>query len=131
LRVLLDTQAWLWMQSAPGRLGGRSLAIVADPQNELLLSAASSWEIAIKYALGKLALPAPPPEYVPSRMQASGTDALPITHAHALQVASLPGHHRDPFDRLLVAQAQVESLPILTADPQIGRYEVEVIAAES
>lgn len=131
MRVLLDTQVWLWMQSAPGRLGARSLEIVADPENELLLSAASSWEIAIKYALGKLPLPVPPPEYVPGRMHASGTGALPITHTHALHVASLPAHHRDPFDRLLVAQAQVESLPILTADPQIGRYELEVLAAES
>ena len=95
-----------------------------------MLSAASSWEIAIKYALGKLPLPAPPPEYVPSRMQASGTGALPITHAHALHVASLPTHHRDPFDRLLVAQAQVESLPLLTADPQLGRYDIELLAAE-
>lgn len=131
MRILLDTQVWLWMQSAPARLGPRALAVVVDPENDLLLSAASSWEIAIKHALGKLRLPAPPPEYVPSRMQASGTNALPITHAHALQVASLPAHHRDPFDRLLVAQAQVESLPVLTADPQIGRYAVEAIAAGS
>jgi PIN domain nuclease of toxin-antitoxin system len=129
LRILLDTQVWLWMQSDPARLGARALAIVVDPENELLLSAASSWEIAIKYALGKLPLPTAPHEYVPSRMQASGTDALPITHTHALSVASLPTHHRDPFDRLLVAQAQTESLPILTADPQIGRYEVNVLAA--
>lgn len=131
MRILLDTQVWLWMQSAPGRFGTRSLAIVADPQNELLLSAASSWELAIKFGLGKLPLPAPPAEYVPSRMQASGTGGLPITHTHALQAASLPGYHRDPFDRLLIAQAQVESLPLLTADPRIGRYEVEVLAAES
>ena len=130
MRILLDTQVWLWLQSTPGRLGTRARALVVDPENELLLSAASSWEIAIKHALGKLQLPAPPREYVPSRMQASGTGALPITHTHALQVGSLPSHHRDPFDRLLVAQAQVESLPILTADPQIGRYEVEVLAAE-
>lgn len=129
MRILLDTQVWLWLQSAPGRLGGRARELVMDPDNELLLSAASSWEIAIKHALGKLRLPAPPRDYVPSRMQVSGTGALPVTHAHALQTASLPTHHRDPFDRLLVAQAQVESLPILTADEQIGRYEVEVLAA--
>ena len=131
MRILLDTQVWLWMQSAPGRLGARAVEIVADPENELFLSSASSWEIAIKYALGRLPLPAPPPEYVPSRMQASGTGALLITHAHALHVASLPAHHRDPFDRLLVAQAQVESLPVLTADPQIGRYEIDVLSADS
>jgi PIN domain nuclease of toxin-antitoxin system len=129
VKLLLDTQVWLWMQATPGKLGPRALGLVSDPENDILLSAASSWEIAIKYALGKLDLPAPPSDYVPSRMQTSGTDGLPVTHAHALQVASLPDHHRDPFDRLLVAQAQVESLPVLTADPQIGRYDVEVMPA--
>ena len=129
MRLLLDTQVWLWMQAAPKNLGPRALGLVVDPENDLLLSAASSWEIAIKHALGKLHLPVPPDEYVPSRMQTSGTDGLSITHAHALQVASLPAHHRDPFDRLLVAQAQVESLPVLTADPQIGLYDVEVVPA--
>jgi len=129
MRVLLDTQVWLWMQTTPGKLGPRALDLVSDPETDLHLSAASSWEIAIKYSLGKLSLPVPPGEYVPSRMQTSGTEGLAVTHAHALQVASLPDHHRDPFDRLLVAQAQVESLPVLTADPQIGRYDVEVIPA--
>jgi len=129
VRLLLDTQVWLWLQTTPRKLGPRALDVVSDPGNDLLLSAASSWEIAIKYALGKLDLPAPPSEYVPSRMQASGTDGLAITHAHALHVAGLPDHHRDPFDRLLVAQAQVESLPVLTADPQFGRYDVEVMPA--
>ncbi|HEX5135851.1 MAG TPA: type II toxin-antitoxin system VapC family toxin [Planctomycetota bacterium] len=131
MKLLLDTQVWLWMQSAPGNLGPRALDLVSDPENDLLLSAASSWEIAIKYALGKLGLPAPPSDYVPSRMQTSGTEGLAVTHAHALHVASLPDHHRDPFDRLLVAQAQVESLPVLTADPQIGRYDVEVVPASA
>ena len=129
MRVLLDTRVWLWMQAAPHRLGPQAAALVSDTGNDLLLSAASSWEIAIKHALGKLRLPVPPREYVPSRMQASGTGALPITHAHALHVAALPPHHRDPFDRMLVAQASVESIPILTADAQIGRYDVETIAA--
>jgi PIN domain nuclease of toxin-antitoxin system len=129
LRVLLDTQVWLWMQAAPGRLSEPAMAAVRDARNELYFSAASSWEIAIKHALGKLELPLPPAEYVPSRMAASGTAPLAVTHAHALRVAALPAHHRDPFDRILVAQAQVESLVILTADPRLEAYDVETLRA--
>jgi len=94
-----------------------------------LLSAASSWEIAIKYALGRLTLPDEPARYVPDRMRRSAVDGLAVAHAHALAVATLPPLHRDPFDRLLVAQAQLEGLPIITADPAIRRYEVETIDA--
>ena len=96
-----------------------------DAGNELLLSAASSWEIAVKYALGKLPLPVPPLEYVPSRMAATRVVGLAVEHAHALQVSVLAAHHRDPFDRLLVAQAIVERIPILTADAQLAAYDVE------
>ncbi len=126
MRFLVDTQSWLWLQASPGRLSGKILARLADPDNELLLSAASSWEIAIKYALGKLPLPSPPTEYVPGRMQDSGTRGLPVTHAHALHVAELPPHHRDPFDRILVAQAQLEKLTIVTADRQLEAYDVKL-----
>jgi PIN domain nuclease of toxin-antitoxin system len=129
MKILLDTQAWLWMQVSPGRFSRTALAILEDPGNELLLSAASAWEIAIKYALGALPLPAPPAEYVPTRMESSGVIGLPVLHVHALQVATLPHHHRDPFDRLLVAQAQVESIPIMTSDPQLAPYGIETIAA--
>jgi len=129
VRLLLDTHCFLWMQAAPGKFSRSARAIVEDTDNELLLSAASSWEIAVKFALGKLPLPMPPDEYVPARMASSGTLGLPVEHAHALQVARLPPHHRDPFDRLLVAQAMVEGLPILTADPQLGAYDVEVLPA--
>ncbi len=94
--------------------------------NDLLLSAASSWEIAIKYAIGKLPLPQPPSVYVPTRMETSGTTGLPIQHSHSLRVAELPRHHRDPFDRLLIAQAQVERLTIVTADRQLERYDVDI-----
>ena len=117
------------MQVSPGKLSKPALAIVEDVDNELLLSAASSWEIAVKFALGKLALPLPPDEYVPARMASTGTLGLPVEHVHALQVSRLPLHHRDPFDRLLVAQAMVEGLPILTADPQLGAYEIEILNA--
>jgi PIN domain nuclease of toxin-antitoxin system len=124
VRVLLDTQCWLWMQTAPERFSPHALGLVSDLENELFFSAASAWEIAIKFALGKLSLPLPPTQYVPSRMASSGVRGLAVTHGHALHVATLPHHHRDPFDRLLVAQAQLEELPILTADQQLAAYDV-------
>lgn len=129
MRILLDTQVWLWMHLEPHRLLPEARERITDPGSALLLSAASSWEIAIKYALGKLPLPEPPHDYVPFRMRRDAVDGLPVTHAHALRVAALPPHHADPFDRLLVAQAQLEDLPFLTADRQLDRYDVELIRA--
>jgi|SRR5436305_78339 PIN domain nuclease of toxin-antitoxin system len=117
------------MQVTPEKLSSRSQTLVTDPENQLFLSSASSWEIAIKYSIGKLPLPMPPTEYVPSRMEASGTSALPILHAHTLHVSTLPLHHGDPFDRLLIAQAQLEALTLLTSDRQFGAYEVEILWA--
>ncbi|CAN5703674.1 type II toxin-antitoxin system VapC family toxin [soil metagenome] len=129
MRVLLDTHVWLWMQAEPERLSSDARDTITDLANELLLSAASSWEIAIKWSLGKLDLPEPPDRYVPDRLTSSGVTALAILHGHALAVARLPRHHRDPFDRMLVAQARAEGLPLLTADPVFDRYPVEVIPA--
>lgn len=129
MNLLLDTQVWLWMLGEPGRLGSAATEMLTDEKNGVLLSAASSWEIAIKHQLGKLQLPEPPDRYVPNRMRSSGVLGIPIEHAHALAVASLPLHHRDPFDRLLVAQAQVEDLPIVSVDGQLARYDVEFIDA--
>jgi PIN domain nuclease of toxin-antitoxin system len=129
LRILLDTQSWLWMQAQPKRLSQATRALLQDPEHQLFLSAASAWEIAFKYALGKLPLPLPPLEYVLGRMETSGTAPLPIQHSHALQAGGLPLHHADPFDRLLIAQAQLERLTILTADQQFKDYEVELLWA--
>ncbi len=129
MRLLLDTQCWLWMQVNPDRFDERMTELLVDPANSLALSAASSWEIAIKYALGKLPLPAPPTRYVPDRLRNAGVDPLPVSHAHALAVAELPDHHRDPFDRLLVAQARMEGLTLVTADRMLGRYDVEIMLA--
>ncbi|WP_394826278.1 type II toxin-antitoxin system VapC family toxin [Pendulispora albinea] len=126
MKYLLDTHCWLWLQSNRKRLASM-IERFSDPANELLLSAASAWEISIKYALGKLPLPLPPAEYVPSRMRSSGTLGLPVHHAHALHVSTLPHHHADPFDRLLIAQAQCEGLPIVTVDPAFAAYDVEVL----
>ncbi|HHV62264.1 MAG TPA: type II toxin-antitoxin system VapC family toxin [Firmicutes bacterium] len=99
----------------------------ADGENELFLSAASGWEIAIKARLGKLHLSGDLESFIPEQLSANAINTLPIQMSHALHVHNLPDHHRDPFDRLLIAQAQLEDLPILTADPQIALYEVEVI----
>ena len=130
MKLLLDTRCWLWMQATPGHFSTAARRMVDDNDNVLLLSPVSAWEIAAKHALGRLTLPVAPEEYVPSRMKSSGVDALPLQHSHALQVAALPWHHRDPFDRLLIAQAQVEGLPILSADRQLEAYDVEVIRAD-
>ena len=126
MKLLLDTQVWLWMQASPQRFSSATRQMVDDQENVLLLSPVSAWEISTKYALGRLTLPIPPAEYVPSRMKSSGVDALPLQHSHALQTAVLPWHHRDPFDRLLIAQAQVEDLPILSTDRQLAAYDVQV-----
>lgn len=128
MRVLLDTSTFLWWVSAGAdRLGERARWAIEEPDNTVLFSVASGWEIAIKAELGRLSLPAVAERYLPDLLARSGFDALEIQLAHVLQAGGLPPHHRDPFDRLLVAQSQIEDVPIVTADPAIGRYDVEVI----
>jgi PIN domain nuclease of toxin-antitoxin system len=129
MRLLLDTSCWLWMTAAPERLSAATRTLLLDERTELYLSAASAWEMAIKYGLGKLQLPVPLEDYLPSRLAAFRTSPLAVEHAHALRVATLPAHHRDPFDRLLIAQAQIENLAILTSDRSFARYEVEIVPA--
>lgn len=121
MKLLLDTHVFLWLQTEPERLGEHR-ATVEDPETDLLVSAASAWEIAIKHALGRLPLPEPPATYVPTRMQAIRATPVAVEHAHALAVASLPPLHRDPFDRLLVAQASLLGAPLLTADAILTAY---------
>ncbi len=111
------------------RLSPESSTILQDPGNELFLSAASSFEIAIKYALGKLLLPAPPQEYVSDQIARTGVAPLAIEHMHALAVAQLPQHHRDPFDRLLIAQAQLEGLTMVTVDRRLAAYDIPILWA--
>jgi PIN domain nuclease of toxin-antitoxin system len=127
VRLLLDTQVWLWSLADPARIGPDAMKALEDVDNTLILSAASSWEISIKYRLGKLPLPSPPSEFILPRLQRDGIEALPVEHHHVCAVAELPDHHRDPFDRLLIATAQLEGLPIVTADRQFLDYEVESI----
>jgi PIN domain nuclease of toxin-antitoxin system len=127
VRALVDTHAWLWMLASPGRLPESVREVVGDPLTEVLVSAATSWEIAIKHQLGKLALPEAPATFVPTRLAASGCTALAIDHAHVLRAGALPPHHRDPFDRVLVAQAQALAIPIVSGDRAVAAYDVEVV----
>jgi PIN domain nuclease of toxin-antitoxin system len=129
MKILLDTQCWLWWIASPEKLNRSAVDLIRDSGNTVYLSAASSWEIAIKASLGKLRLSEPPDVFVPQWMARSRVTALPVQHAHALRVAVLPPLHRDPFDRLLVAQAQVEGIPLLTADRKLQVYEVEWLFA--
>ncbi len=123
MKVLLDTHCLLWMIAEPHRLGPKARRLLDDAGTELHLSAASIFEIAIKSSLGKLTLPRPPREYLPPLLDRLGTHELAITALHAHRVADLPWHHRDPFDRLLIAQSYVERMPLVTADEQVLRYK--------
>ena len=128
MKAILDTHIFLWWNMDDPQLSSTIRAIISDGRNELFLSAASAWEIAIKAARGRLNLPTKPRDYVSDRLVLHSLQPLPITLSHALQVYALPNHHRDPFDRLLVAQGQFENMPILTADPLIAKYDVETIS---
>ena len=127
MKALLDTHIFLWWIADDPRLSSRIRQIISNGDNVLYLSAASGWEIAIKARLGKLKLPANPPSFIAGQLANNAITPLPVEMSHALHVYTLPDYHRDPFDRLLVAQARIENLPILTADPQIARYSVKVI----
>ena len=127
MRVLLDTHAFLWWIAEDDRLSSTARRAMADGGNTLLLSAASGWEIAIKVGLGRMDLPRPIGSFLSEQLRENQIDVLAIQMSHALRVQELPPLHRDPFDRMLVAQAQLERLPILTADASIARYDVEVL----
>ena len=128
MRVLLDTHAILWWAMGGGaRLSDRSRGVIEDAQTEVLVSAASAAEIAIKAGRGRLELPDAPERYVVRLIRRNGFTILPVQLAHALRSGALPPIHRDPWDRILIAQSQLEDLPIITADPAIGRYDVDTI----
>jgi len=129
VKVLVDTHCWLWALARPEALNAEAAALLGDGETEVVFSAASVWEIAIKSALGKLRVFTHDSDSLFDILEEQPITRLPILHSHARHVASLPPHHGDPFDRLLIAQAQIESLPIMTADDQFLRYEIEVIWA--
>ncbi len=127
MNLLLDTHAFLWWISDDRRLSPRAREAIADGGNVLFFSAASGWEIAIKARLGKIQVPDDLGRFLTGQLSRNAIQVLPIHLSHALHVHSLPDHHRDPFDRLLVSQALLEDLPVLSADPQLARYAVEVV----
>jgi PIN domain nuclease of toxin-antitoxin system len=127
VRVLLDTHSFLWWVHGDDRVSDTAREIISDEDNEIFFSVASAWEIAIKAGVGKLDIPRGPERFIARHTKLNDFAVLPIDLRHALGVYELPDHHRDPFDRMLVAQARAEEIPVLTSDPEIARYPVETM----
>ena len=127
MRILLDTHAFVWWVTDSEELSRRARRLIADGANEVFFSVASAWEIAVKSRLRRAVLPEDAEHFVSEQLEQNGFQILPIQLQHALGVASLPDLHRDPFDRLLVAQARSEELALLSRDQQLARYSVRVV----
>ena len=127
MRTLLDTNAFLWFISGSDRLSDKARNHMADFDNDLVLSTASLWEMAIKVSLGKLELLAPFDQLIPAQLEKNAIDILPIEPDHISGIITLEFHHRDPFDRLIIAQGITEETPIITSDSAFAKYPVEVI----
>ncbi len=122
MRCLLDTHVWLWMLLAPDRLNVETRTALGNPHNQVLLSVASAWEVALKSSIGRLPLPGTVDDLVRNSIRDFDLTIVPIALRHVVISAALPFHHKDPFDRVLVAQSQVEGAILVTADEQIRRY---------
>ncbi len=131
MKLLLDTQCFLWWFAQPNRLSENTVVQIADENNELCFSVASIWEIGIKVALGKLPLPEPIESYIASCLVVLDATSLEIKANHAWQAAKLPLHHKDPFDRMLIAQAQTEGMVIVSSDRVFHQYDVSILWAEN
>lgn len=129
MRLLLDTHVWLWGAMESRRLGDATRAVILDPDNDVYVSAASIWEVALKHEVGKLALPVPLPDFVAAQTGPGIAELLDVTARHAVAATTLPRHHRDPFDRMLLAQAQVEGLTLVTVDEALRPYGVPLLWA--
>jgi PIN domain nuclease of toxin-antitoxin system len=127
VRLLLDTSTLLWWLDGDTKLGGSARAAIAEPTNEVLVSAASAWEISVKRAGGQLDAPFD----IASALDRNNFIELPIDVVHAVTAGELPQHHKDPFDRMLVAQTQLENLTLVTNDAEIAKYEVELLDASA
>jgi PIN domain nuclease of toxin-antitoxin system len=127
VKYLLDTNVFLWSNGAPEKLNRQATTVLSSGTSEVYLSAASTWEIAIKFALRALRLPSPPSQFIPHAMRVLALRSLDITHLHSVAAGELPRHHRDPFDRMLIAQARSETMVLLTADTAFKKYEVETV----
>lgn len=122
MKLLLDTCTFLWTITGPANLPPRIVALIRAPENDVYLSTASAWEISLKYRLGRLPLPEHPQRLVPAERDAHRIEPLPIDEESALHISRLPDLHRDPFDRVLVSQAIVHGLTILTPDRLVTQY---------
>jgi PIN domain nuclease of toxin-antitoxin system len=131
LNLLLDTQCFLWWFTEPERLNSTAIEQIVTDDNQLFFSVASAWEISIKVGIGKLPLPEAVDIYINSRMRLLGVQYLNITFPHACRVAILPLVHRDPFDRLLVAQTQIDQMTLVTADEILTEYDVDLLWAKT
>jgi PIN domain nuclease of toxin-antitoxin system len=129
VKLLLDTHVFLWMHADPERLSKRARALLVHEDTDLALSCVVPWELGIKVAQGKLRLPETVEEYCRSRAHDARLRLLEIRFAHVYEAARLPLHHRDPFDRMLIAQARTDGLTVLTADPAFRAYDVDVSPA--
>jgi PIN domain nuclease of toxin-antitoxin system len=127
MRLLLDTHTFIWWDSEPTKLSAQALALCRERQNSLLLSVASVWEMQIKLQLDKLKLTLPLSELIESQRQTNHLEVLPILLPHVLALQQLPPHHKDPFDRLLIAQASVEAVGIISNDPMFPKYTDKVL----
>ncbi len=127
MRVLIDTHTLLWFLSGDLRLTRHAYGVIANPANEVLLSVGSLWEIAIKASIGKLPLPEPFEDLLPAQLAEERIALVPIEMRHLAELRRLPFHHRDPFDRLIVAQARVEGVPVVTRDAAFEGYDIGVI----
>jgi len=127
MNALLDTHSFLWWVTDDPRLSTHAHDVIGDGNNRIFFSAASGWEIAIKAQLGKLPLASEPAQFVTNHLAINAFEVMAIELRHTLQTYNLPMKHRDPFDRILVAQSQLERMPIITSDPLIMQYEVDVI----
>lgn len=127
MKLVLDTHAFIWWDVAPQQLGSQARTACFNTENELVLSVASVWEMQIKVMLGKLTLRKPLRQLVTDQVQQNGLIILPINLEHTLRLDSLPPHHKDPFDRLIVAQALTEGWPVISHDPTIAFYPVNTI----
>ncbi len=127
MNVILDTHTFLWAVTDDRRLSETARAVIGDGANQVFLSAASMWEIVLKAGAGKLHVAGGAARFLENEIRRNRLSPLPIQLAHILRVTSLPSIHKDPFDRLLIAQAQVENLPLVTSDSEIARYPVQVI----
>jgi PIN domain nuclease of toxin-antitoxin system len=131
VKVLIDTQIFLWLFGFSKRISPNVRQLLKNPQNTIYFSAVSAWEIAIKYGNGKLQLADEPKIFIPDRLKRANFNWLEINHEHTLEVAKLPQIYKDPFDRLLITQAIVENLTLLSADSVFDKYAMKLIDANT